>query len=111
MCISLDGLTIVSGSGIDDRSIKIWDVPTGTLKRSLSGNGFNRYFSGLICVFFNGFLPFEIGHYRCVNSVCMSSDTNIIVSASADTTVKVWNAVTGKENHTLCGTLIKYFDF
>ncbi|MEH1862447.1 MAG: WD40 repeat domain-containing protein, partial [Nostoc sp.] len=43
------------------------------------------------------------GHSNSVNSVAFSPDDKIIASASADNTVKLWNASTGKEITTLNG--------
>ena len=68
---------IVSGSG--DKSIKIWDVETGELVRTLEG------------------------HTGIVLSVCYSPDNKQIASGSADQSIKIWNAETGKLVRTLDG--------
>ena len=43
------------------------------------------------------------GHDSYVTSVAFSPDGQRIVSGSADKTVKIWNANSGKELHTLTG--------
>ena len=42
-----------------------------------------------------------VGHTDIVNSVHYNSDENLIVSASSDKTIKVWDALTAKEIYTL----------
>ena len=72
---SLDGRTLVSGSG--DNTVRIWDATTGTLKHTL------------------------IGHTSSVRSVAYSPDGNTIASGSEDNTVRIWDATTGTLKHTL----------
>ena len=67
-CYSPDGRQIVSASFND---LKLWDVETERLIRTLSGHRF------------------------VVTSCCFSPDGNCIVSASCDKTVRVWDASTG----------------
>ncbi|KAI9668371.1 MAG: WD domain protein [Alyxoria varia] len=45
------------------------------------------------------------GHKRGVATVRFSPNGNLIASGSADSTVKVWSANTGRHLHTLCGHL------
>ncbi|NES89773.1 MULTISPECIES: serine/threonine-protein kinase [Okeania] len=66
VAISPDGQTIVSGS--EDKTIKIWDLATGSLKNTLTG------------------------HTWVVTSIAISSDGQTIVSGSDDKTIKVWSA-------------------
>ncbi|CCQ68516.1 serine/threonine kinase with WD-40 repeat [Crocosphaera watsonii WH 0402] len=70
MVISADGKTLVSGSG--DNTIKVWNLATGELLRTLNG------------------------HSSYVSSVSISADRNTIVSGSGDNTIKVWSLATGK---------------
>ncbi|GFZ92953.1 WD40 repeat domain-containing protein [Okeania sp. KiyG1] len=58
--------TIVSGS--EDKTIKIWDLATGSLKNTLTG------------------------HTWVVTSIAISSDGQTIVSGSDDKTIKIWSA-------------------
>lgn len=44
-----------------------------------------------------------MGHTSAVNSVVVSSDLRYIVSASMDTTIRVWEFETGKEIKSLIG--------
>ena len=60
---------IVSGSY--DNTVKIWDVATGFVIRTLRG------------------------HAYAINSVAWSSDDLMIVSGSADSTIKIWDVTTG----------------
>jgi WD40 repeat protein len=62
--ISPDGQTLVSASG--DTTVKIWDLKTGTLLRTLTG------------------------HYAWVSSIAISPDSQTLVSGSYDKTIKVW---------------------
>ena len=77
VAISADGQTFVSGS--DDATIKVWNLHTGKLIRTLAG------------------------HSYWVNTVAISADEHIIVSGSRDKTIKVWNLHTGELERTLAG--------
>ena len=75
--LSADGATIVSGS--DDRTVKVWDGPTGVERFTL------------------------LGHVGAVFGYAVSADEATIVSCSADKTLKVWDGRTGTERFTLSG--------
>lgn len=75
--LSSDGKTLVSGS--EDRTIKIWNLDTRQLIRTLSA------------------------HSDTVRSVALSSDGQIIASGSGDNTIKLWNLNTGEQIQTLSG--------
>ena len=76
-CLSLsqDGRILASGSA--DHSIKIWDLATGKLLRTLEG------------------------HTAPVWSVVLSQDGKTLVSGSQDGTIKIWDVETGKVRHEL----------
>ncbi len=66
VAISPDGRTVVSGSA--DKTIKVWDLASGSLKATLTG------------------------HSGWVFSVAISPDGRTVVSGSWDKTIKVWSA-------------------
>ncbi|MHC1590710.1 MAG: WD40 repeat domain-containing protein, partial [Candidatus Helarchaeales archaeon] len=68
---------IISGSA--DRTIKIWDVETGSCLRTL------------------------FGHSDAIISVAVTRDGKRIVSGSADKTIKVWDLISGNLLMTLEG--------
>ena len=72
VAISPNGETLASGSGVNDQTIKIWNVNTGKLLRSLPGHS-----SGIMLV---AFCP----------------DGTTLVSVSSDKTIKIWNICTGR---------------
>ena len=69
IAISHDGKTLASGSW--DRTIKLWDLETGSLLRTF------------------------IGHTNLVDSVAFSPDGRYIASGSWDKTIRLWNSATG----------------
>ncbi len=77
LAISPDGKILVSGGG--DKSIKIWNLPTGKLKSTLTG------------------------HSSGVSYLAITPDANTLVSASWDDTIKIWYLPTGKLKSTLTG--------
>lgn len=71
VAFSLDGQTLVSSGGDQDRTIKIWNLDNGSLIRTL------------------------IGHQRWISSVAVSPNGQILASGSADKTIKIWDFNTG----------------
>jgi WD40 repeat protein len=69
-----DGKTVVSASW--DRTLKVWDVASGSLVRTL------------------------VGHTDWVECVDVSPDNTRILSTSFDNTWKLWNSRTGELQHT-----------
>ena len=74
---SPNGKTLASAGG--DKTVKLWDVATGKLLRTLQG------------------------HTKIVTSVAYSPDGQTLVSASGDKTVKLWETKTGQLLRTLEG--------
>ncbi|GAB1544572.1 hypothetical protein NUACC21_72480 [Scytonema sp. NUACC21] len=80
VAMTSDGLTVVSGSA--DKTIKVWNLTTGQLIRTLPG---------------------KIGE---VSSLTVSPDGNFLAVGSCEhpkSNVKVWHLPTGKLVHTLLG--------
>jgi len=77
VAISPDGHTLVSGSG--DKMIKVWNLQSGELLRTLSGHG------------------------GVVFSVAISPDGHTLVSGSGDLTIWVWNLQNGELLRALAG--------
>jgi WD40 repeat protein len=68
-----------SGRGCVQGEIKLWDVASGSLVRTLSG------------------------HTGGVRSVAFSPDGRLLASGSKDTTIKLWEVASGREVRTLSG--------
>jgi uncharacterized protein YjiK len=80
IAVSCDGQALVSGSG--DKTIKVWDINSGTLIRTLTE---------------------DLGE---VSSIAVSPDGNFLAVGSCQhpkSNVKVWHLKTGKLLHTLLG--------
>jgi WD40 repeat protein len=77
VAFSPDGKLLASGSGSWDKTIKLWQVDTGNLVRTLSG------------------------HWGGVRSVAFSPDGKLLASGGGDNTIKLWNVTTGAEVRTL----------
>jgi WD40 repeat protein len=77
IAVTPDGKTVISGS--DDKTIKIWDLRTGTEKFTLTG------------------------HSDWVNAIAVTPDGKTVISGSVDKTIKIWDLVTGTEKFTVKG--------
>jgi WD40 repeat protein len=85
LAFSPDGQTLAGGS--DDKTIKIWQLSTGEILRTLKTQS-----SGLNSA---------KGHSAEVNAVAFSPDGQTLASASHDKTIKIWQLSTGKVISTL----------
>ena len=88
VCFSPDGKTLASSGDDWDSNIRLWDVQTGELLKTLKKRTAFENFEG-----------------RDVNSVVFSPDGNMITSGSGNGTIRLWNAHTGEfikylEGHT-----------
>ncbi|WP_437534891.1 pentapeptide repeat-containing protein [Sorangium sp. So ce726] len=90
---SPDGVTLASGSS--DRSIRLWDARTGTLRKTLS----ERRLTFLdTCEDERLHTP-----HTPIWSVAFSLDGTALVSGSSDNSVRLWDARTGELRKTLSG--------
>ncbi|MFM6908483.1 MAG: WD40 repeat domain-containing protein, partial [Dolichospermum sp.] len=77
IALTPDGKTVISGS--NDKTIKIWDLGTGTEKFTVKG--YSKY----------------------VNAIAVTPDGKTLISGSSDKTIKIWDLVTRKEIATFTG--------
>ncbi|MER3588278.1 MAG: hypothetical protein C4322_08850, partial [Mastigocladus sp. ERB_26_1] len=119
VAFSPDGKIIASGS--TDKTIKLWDVTTGQVIKTLTGhnNGvFSIAFSPDSKTIASGGADKTIklwdvttgqviktfsGHEDTVYSIAFSPDGKTIASGSVDQTIKLWDVVAGKAIKTLTG--------
>lgn len=109
--VSPDGKTIISGS--DDNTLKIWDLNSQKLLRTLKGHTDWVYAVAISAdsqTIVSGSKDKTLklwrlsgqqirtltGHTSYINSVAISPDTTKIASGSYDKTVKLWNLRTGQ---------------
>ena len=79
VCFSPDGKTLANSGNEWDSNIRLWDVQTGKLLKTLKKRTAFEDFEG-----------------RDVNSVVFSPDGNMIASGSGNGTIRLWNAHTGE---------------
>jgi WD40 repeat protein len=111
----------ILASGSDDKTIKIWSLPSGKLIRTFQGHNdsvtslavsWNRQIlaSGSwdktvkLWQLNSGKLIHTLtGHSQIVNAVAISPDGKIIASGSQDTTIRLWDLTSGRLLHILSG--------
>ena len=75
LVFSPDGISLVSGSGGNDKTVKLWDMQTGGVIKTFKG------------------------HTDWVSSVSISTDCTTIASGSHDRTIHLWDVPTGECHH------------
>jgi uncharacterized protein with WD repeat/nitrous oxidase accessory protein NosD len=119
VAFSPDGQLLASGSA--DYTIKLWEVATGSLVRTLSGHtswvisvafspdgrllasGSDDYTIKLWEVATGSLVRTLSGHTSWVYSVAFSPDGRLLASGSNDKTIKLWDVATGSLVRTLSG--------
>jgi WD40 repeat protein len=124
VAFSPGGEVLVSGS--DDDTVKMWDVATGRVVRTLEGlsHAGPTHWIGEVDFSPNGTLLASgsgdatvnlwdvatgtvthtlAGHIWAVTSVAFSPDGRLLASGSRDNTLKLWDVATGLELRTLVG--------
>ena len=92
VAFSHDGSRVVSGA--HDWTLRIWNVPDRTTKRTLEGLRKAATGEAMLVL---------IGHSDYVNSVAFSPDGTRVVSGSGDKLVQIWNMNTGETEQVLEG--------
>jgi len=110
-----DASLLASGSGIFDKTVRLWETATGKQQAVLTGHrqtvtclAFSP--DGSLLASGSDDLTVRLwdvagaqerarleGHTGAVTSVAFSPDGRCVASCSADTTVRLWEAATGKE--------------
>lgn len=120
LVISLDGSMLASGS--EDQTIKLWDLPPGTLSKTLEANTDKIYALAISpdgnflvsssrgdkniklrslpsCALRNNLE----GHKNWVRALVISPDSRTLVSGSEDRTIKLWDLPAGTLRQSLKG--------
>jgi WD40 repeat protein/serine/threonine protein kinase len=79
LAFSPDGKTLASGGGINDQSLRLWDVPGRRQRAKLKG------------------------HDRAIYAVAFAPDGQQIATGSADGTIRLWDPTTGRQRTVLHG--------
>ena len=119
IAVTPDGKTVISGSV--DKTIKIWDLVTGTEKFTVKGHSYSvkviavtpdgktvisasRDKTIKIWDLVTGTEKFTVkGHSYSVKVIVFTPDGKTVISASTDNTIKIWDVETGTEKFTLKG--------
>jgi WD40 repeat protein len=90
LSLSANGMRAVSGSRTSDLSV--WDVAHGTVTGTLAGHAANARLSSPVTRMSG-----------LVTAVSLTEDGSTAVSASRDSTLRIWDVMSGRTLHTLTG--------
>lgn len=101
VALSLDGSQLLSGS--EDRTIKLWNVASTSHLFTFGGGDNQGSLGGIRRLFGGNQRPTSSGngHRAAVWSVAFSPNQRYVLSGGDDTTLKLWDAATGKCLQTL----------
>ena len=110
VAVSPDGKMVLTGS--NDQKVRLWDIETGELIQTYAGNGGQlrsvvftadgtQFLAGadegrLYNIETGEVIQEYLDHSDRINSAAFNSDSSLLVTGSADATIRLWETQTGK---------------